>query len=228
MERLEQLDKAEALRYLGYHDVTPDERTMKLVDNASIKLLAHYEPRYIFGVYDIINNTPIQLSNCTLKLCGEDIKIHLNGCTRVVLTSVTISAEVDKLIRTTQIEDMTTGIIIDCCATALIEQVCNQVEEEIKADLAKNSDFPLYFTNRYSPGYGDLPLDIQGEFLKVIDAPKRIGLCASETNILTPRKSVTAIIGVATQPIKPNKRSCKNCNLQEKCKFRKRGDYCEL
>lgn len=228
MEQISKIDYNEVLRYLGYRDNPPDERTMTLIELASKTLLSQYKPRFLYGVYTTKGSDPIIVENTSLTLSGNDIKRHLNGCSRLVLTTVTISNEVDNLIRKTQIVDMATGVIMDCCATALIEQVCDEVELFIKQSLTKQSDVPLYFTTRFSPGYGDLPLDIQGEFLRTLNAPKRIGLFASEANILTPRKSVTAIIGVSTSPIIQQKKSCDSCNLQDSCKFKKEGNCCEF
>ena len=47
---------------------------------------------------------------------------------------------------------------------------------------------------RYSPGYGDWDLPVQREVLELVEA-KSIGLSLTETFILQPRKSVTAVIG---------------------------------
>lgn len=65
-------------------------------------------------------------------------------------------------------------------------------------------------TFRYSPGYGDLPLDVQSSFLRALDAQKKIGLTVSENNLLFPRKSVTAIIGIINSGSKKKIKSCKN------------------
>ena len=81
-------------------------------------------------------------------------------------------------------------------------------------------------TFRYSPGYGDLPLDIQRSFLSVLDTQKKIGLTASENNLLFPRKSVTAIIGIIDKNIKIKKRSCIECSNYENCSFRRKGENC--
>lgn len=58
---------------------------------------------------------------------------------------------------------------------------------------------------RYSPGYGNLDISIQRELLKSLDAERTIGLTASSHNILIPRKSVTAIIGVIPKEVVVNK-----------------------
>lgn len=50
---------------------------------------------------------------------------------------------------------------------------------------------------RYSPGYGDLSLDVQSSFLKALNAQKTIGLFLSEGGVMQPEKSVTALMGLS-------------------------------
>ena len=132
-------------------------------------------------------------------------------------------AQADALIRRWESRDMLRALALDCCATAGVEQVCDQVEQEIE------SQFPgCSFPFRFSPGYGDLPLELQGEILHLLDAPRKIGLCASASHILTPRKSVTAILGIARGEIQQTVRSCLSCPARESCQYRKSGGHCGI
>ncbi|HAS78352.1 MAG TPA: methionine synthase, partial [Ruminococcus sp.] len=63
-------------------------------------------------------------------------------------------------------------------------------------------------------------------FVEVLDAPKRIGLCVTDTDMLTPKKSVTAVIGVSQKPLAPRRKGCQICSMREKCQFRKKGGHC--
>ena len=76
-------------------------------------------------------------------------------------------------------------------AGAAIEQICDDVQSELQGKM------PLYRqTWRFSPGYGDLPLALQEELLAAVEAGKRIGLATTQGHMLTPMKSVSAIIGL--------------------------------
>ena len=110
-----------------------------------------------------------------------------------------------------------------CAAAAAVEQMCDQIELELQGHFPGCS-FPF----RYSPGYGDLPLELQNPLLDLLDAPRRVGLCASASHILTPRKSVTAILGAADGPIQPTVRSCLGCPARESCQYRKSGGHCGI
>jgi len=72
-----------------------------------------------------------------------------------------------------------------------------------------------------------LPIEIQPDILKIVDAERRIGLTVTDTNIMIPRKSVSAIIGIYNgEKVIENKKNCENCNLRDKCAYRKRGARC--
>lgn len=92
---------------------------------------------------------------------------------------------------------MTRSLAMDALASAGIEQVCNRAEECFREQLPDT-----YFTWRFSPGYGDLPLSLQPEILRLLDLEKRLGLTVTAEHILIPRKSVTAIVGLADRPLK--------------------------
>ena len=133
----------------------------------------------------------------------------------------TIGADADKLIRLTEISDISAAFVMDSLASAAIEQVCSETDKIIKETFP--SDF---LTWRFSPGYGDFPIEIQGEFLDVMNAQKRIGLNVGSGNILIPRKSVTAVAGLSQTPAPKKRRGCVCCNMAEVCQYRKRGDHC--
>lgn len=217
-----QLNRAEALRYMGYKDKEPDENVMNIIDECESVLLKAVKPRYTYKLFDIKTlENGISVLGTSLLFEGNDIKEHLKGCDKCILLCATVSAEADKIIRSYETIDMTKTVISDCLASAAVEEVCNKAEIEIKEKL------PDYnFTWRFSPGYGDFPLTIQPEFLNVLDAQKRIGLNCTESLILIPRKSVTAVIGISKNPISKGKRGCVSCNMRDRCEYRKKGDHC--
>ena len=49
---------------------------------------------------------------------------------------------------------------------------------------------------RRSPGYGDIPLEMSREILEKLDATKRLGVSLTDSLLLVPSKSVTAICEV--------------------------------
>ncbi len=207
---------------MRYGKNKPDNQIQEIIDNCEKELLNSITPAYYYSIFNI-NHEPnkVTLENCNLSLIGEDISNHLKDCDKAILFCATLSHGPDKLIRINQVRDMTKSIIIDALASAAIEQICDLIQEEIK------ERFPsLYQTWRFSPGYGDLPLDIQKEFINVLSATKRAGISSTNTNMLIPSKSVTAIIGLSENIIPKQKRGCQVCSLRETCVYRLKGEHC--
>lgn len=210
------------MRYLGMGGQPPDGRTRLLLEECERLLLETARPAYITRCLPIApQKDGIGFDGCALFLRGGDIKKHLENCKKAVLLCATIGAGIDRLIRRMQVEDMAKAIVLDSLASVAVEQVCDKLEGQIA------EDFPgFYKTWRFSPGYGDLPIDVQGDFLSVLDAPRKAGVCLSPGGMLTPVKSVTAVIGLSENKIERKKRSCGDCSLRDTCAFRKAGTRC--
>lgn len=218
---IDRIDKKEALRYLGIKG-EPDDNTKALIDICERELLKSASPKFLFRIFEISEafEDGVRLENCSLILSGEDIARHLAGCKRAALMCATLGSGADALIRKMQITDMTRAVITDALSSAFIEQVCDCVQAEIKS-LAGD----LSLTDRFSPGYGDLPIELQKEFLLLLEAQKKIGLCATDNMLLTPKKSVTAIIGISEEKQESFK-ACDSCSLRASCRYRKENNYC--
>lgn len=118
---------------------------------------------------------------------------------------------------------MAYALVLDALSSAMIERYCDECEQIMRERTGG------HFTFRFSPGYGDFPIEVQDAFLRLLSAEKRIGLTATENHILIPRKSVTAVIGIigtgtAADGEPPKKRSCEGCNLRDRCDFRRCGN----
>jgi len=223
MINITSIDREEALRWLSCTDESSiSETAAAYLDECEKRLLAEISPKYLYKYFplDFDKGRPV-IKDCVLPLEGNDIAAHLQGCTGVILMCGTVGSGSDRLIRLMQVEDMAKAVITDAFAGAVCEQVMNTAEQIIAEELSGK-----YITWRYSPGYGDFPLDIQKQLLNVLDAPKKIGLCVSDSGMLTPVKSVTAVIGVSDSPLPKRIRGCAVCNMRERCRFRKRGLHC--
>ena len=73
---------------------------------------------------------------------------------------------------------------------------------------------------RFSPGYGDFDIHHQEEILRMLDAHKKIGLSMTESCMLTPTKSVTALIGFAEKEMDCPKSGCEACEKKD-CIYRR-------
>lgn len=219
-----EINREEVLRYLGYKGQDLDDNMASIVDECREEIKKVITPRVVCSYKDIkLNNEGVEVITTNLILKGKDIKEHLNNSKECVLMAVTLGNEVEKKTRLYEKINLTKALILDACATTAVEEVCDIVENSIKEKAALTG---MDITFRYSPGYGDLPLDVQSNFLRTLDAQKKIGLTVSEDHLLFPRKSVTAIIGIVNHGIKKKKKSCKECSNYENCGFRREGESC--
>ena len=215
--RLTVIPHTEILRYLGCSK-EPDPSTRALVQRAAGAMMEAIRPKVVWRLFDIaVHPQGLILPQSGLVLPGQDLQKHLTGCREVVLLAATLSSAADTIIRRGQIEDLAFGVALDSSATAAIEEICNLAQCSIAEDFTDS-----YLTSRFSPGYGDLPITLQGDLLTLLDAPRRIGLCANQSSILTPRKSVTAFIGISHTPPLPST-GCAGCSLIKSCAFRRKG-----
>lgn len=247
------IDRQEVLRYLKTAADFRDESINKLIDEAVEEIKEIINFRYIYKNFPVkIEENGVDVLNTTLFLAGESIKKHLENSDQIYLMAATIGNQVDKRISFYEKTSITKSMIMDACATTAIEEGCDCVEAQIKEKVLASGNSGITF--RYSPGYGDLDIDIQQDFLRVLNAPKKIGLTASKYNMLLPSKSVTAVIGVlnnngkngeVNKNRKENKlkneennnskikrdlefeeKNCKYCRLYKECELRKKGIYC--
>ena len=217
-----QIDRKEVLRYLGHRNQAIGERLEGLVDECIAELKGTAAPKYICRTFCIASRDgSILLENGLFELPGKAILKHLSSSGSCILMAATLGCEVDRKIRYYEKIDLTRALILDACATAYIEAVCDRICEDIKEDDLSEGE---HLTFRFSPGYGDLPIEIQKRFLEVLDAGRRIGLTASSTNILLPRKSVTAVMGITVENCGGSKSGCAVCSKSKECTYYRMED----
>lgn len=219
------IPKDEVLRYLGYKKQQIDENLDNIINQTieeSIKLI---NPKFTFKTFiPSIQEEGVLLEGTTLILKGKDITNHLKSSKETVIMAVTVGSEIERKIKYYEKTELTKALIMDACATTAVEEVCDRIEEYV---INSAKDRSLETTFRYSPGYGDFPLSIQRDFVNTINAGREIGLTVSPQNLLIPRKSVTAIIGLMTKGAEKVKKSgCEVCRNFENCSFRKEGVTC--
>ena len=216
------ISKSEAARYMGVKG-EPDQAVTELLDRAERLVREKVRPKYVYLETDVsFTDGGVVLGAMSEPLTGEDIRRHLKGCTRAVMLAATLSQEADKLIRQAAVTNMAESLAIDCICSAAIEQVCDRAEEEIF------SQHPApYRTWRFSAGYGDLPITLQRGFILALNAQRRIGLTVTDSSLLIPSKSVTAIIGVSDTPVKRGGKGCAICSMKDNCEYRRTGRVCK-
>ena len=121
---------------------------------------------------------------------------HLKGCDRAVLFAATLGSGVDTLIRRCSAVSMSRAVILQGAAAALTELYCDAECESLEGAYAQAG---YYLRPRFSPGYGDFPLECQQTVIELLGAHKYAGIAVSSGGQMTPMKSVTAVIGLSRE-----------------------------
>ncbi len=119
------------------------------------------------------------------KAESKSLKTFLSGCNKAYIFAATIGIGADRIINKYSTLSPSKAVITDGCATAAIECWCDYLCREV---------FRVPDQERFSPGYGDLPLDMQPKILSYLSTSLNIGLSMTDSMLLTPTKSVTAIV----------------------------------
>lgn len=215
------LDLAEPLRYLGVRG-EPDPALRAELSAVADRLTRAVTPRWVWRVFHVKHMFDKEgLDGTGLVLAGEMARTMLADCAQAAVLACTLGAGFEAMLRAEQARSMARAAMLDVCGSAWVEAGCDRAEEEISAR------FPgLYRTDRFSPGYGDLPLGLQKEICELLDAQRRLGVQVTDSLLLNPAKSVTAVIGLSDRPQPARIRGCGFCNLRESCQYRKEGKTC--
>ena len=218
-----ELNIDEALRYLGAGRQAPPELRRE-AENMARRLTARLQPRYTYRVFSMKREDgTLRLAEANLALPGQDAETMLADCGRVVLLGCTLGAEFESMLRAEQVRDMAKAVILDACGSAWVEAGCDEAEREIAARFPSQ-----YLTDRFSPGYGDLPLSLQPAVCATLDAGRRVGIHVSDSFLMNPMKSVTAVIGISGRPQMARIRGCAYCAMADRCRLRKGGKHCGI
>lgn len=216
-----ELNISEALRYLGVRGA-PDPPLLSQLSAAADRLARAAPPRWVWRAYPLaFGPEGPALEGAGLALPGEMAARMLGGCAQAAVLICTLGAAFEALLRAEQARGMARAALLDACGSAWVEAGCDEAQAEISAR------FPgLHPTDRFSPGYGDLPLSLQRDICGALDAPRRLGVQVTGSLLLNPSKTVTAVIGLSDRPQPARIRGCAYCDLRENCQYRKGGTTC--
>ena len=127
-----------------------------------------------------------------VKMFGsKDLSACLKGCRKAVLMAATVGLGIDRLINKYERLSPSKALFLQALGAERVEALCDRFCR----------DLPGALRPRFSPGYGDLPLEVQKEFITYLDCTHLIGITLNDSLLMTPSKSVTAIVGIEPEDI---------------------------
>lgn len=212
----------EVLRYINVPYMKAEDELKEQITAMYHKLESNIRPKHTYKLMNVeVQDDKVQFLDTTFSIKSKDLSELLRHSGRCFILAVTLGIEADHMIHTMQKMNMSDAMVLDACGSVFVEKVCDDIESIIMKTLNKDE----FLTMRYSPGYGDVPIEVQSDITEILQTAKAIGLTVSKSYMLLPTKSITAFIGISNQ--KENRqKSCSKCNLRESCIYRKRGDRC--
>lgn len=139
---------------------------------------------------------------------------NLENCDEVFLFSATLGVGIDILINRYSRISPVSALYFQGIGTAMIESFC-----DFLCDCVFTGENEC-LKPRFSPGYGDLDISCQKDFIDALNCNKNIGVYLTDGGLMTPSKSVTAIVGITNGIETKRYGKCEKCE-KKNCEFRR-------
>ena len=167
---------------IGYRDEAIEKIEKELKETIQAGMVAVRVPITIQG--DILRFPDFSAESAALAK-------NLAGCREAYLMAVTLGIKTERWLHRLSILSPAKHFLADGLASAYAEAA---------ADLANAMlGDGKRLASRFSPGYADLPLSVQSDLLNAVDANKYLHISLSDSLLMIPQKSITAIIGIKSE-----------------------------
>lgn len=121
---------------------------------------------------------------------SENLANNLSSCTEVIIFAATIGSGYDRIINRYSRIFPAKALMVQAIGAERVEALC----DIFCNDMEKKYNIKL--KPRFSPGYGDLALNVQKNIFSILDCPRKIGVSLNDSLLMSPSKSVTAFVGI--------------------------------
>ena len=181
-------NKKEILRYAGVKADVPEVN--RVLDECITQTDGKISYKVCYTEFDI-SHSDEDTDLGFMKTTSKDLAKNLEGCTKIIVFAATVGIELDRLIAKYSRISPVKALIFQAIGAERIEALCDAFSE----DITKGKESKP----RFSAGYGDFPLDAQKEIFAVLEPNRKIGLTLNNSLLMSPSKSVTAIIGISQE-----------------------------
>lgn len=212
-----EISRREIRRYLGYGRNEGDETVNALIEECLRELTAAASPKSISRAYPLKLLPEDEIDFTVFQAKSRNLSRNLKDCGQVILFAATLGTGVDVLLHKYTKLQMSKAVTMQAAAAAMIEEYCDEENRILKQEYEARG---LYLRPRFSPGYGDFPLECQRDITAVLETPKRIGVMLTDSLLMMPSKSVTAVMGVSGKPYRCEVKGCEECAKTD-CAYRR-------
>lgn len=183
------VDRREVLRYAGVQSATAEVDA--LLDRVIEESKALLKYKCCYGIFDISEKEG-ELDFGFCKTRSRSLVKRLSECESCVVFCATVGADIDRLIAKYLVISPSMAVLAQALGSERVEALC----EEFCSFIAREGLGKYSCTVRFSPGYGDLPLEMQKDIFAILDPARHVGVSLGDDMFMTPMKSVTAIFGI--------------------------------
>jgi len=184
------VDEREVLRYAGARGNAPE--AVELMRRCLDEARDAFSYKVCFAEFPVAEHKGVlNLGFC--KTDSSDLRKTLAGCESIILFAATVGVGIDRLIARYSALSPARSLMFQAIGSERVEALCDLFCRDIAEE---KSGEGAVLCSRFSPGYGDLPLELQRDIFAVLNCPKFIGVSLGESLLMSPSKSVTAIIGM--------------------------------
>lgn len=211
------MNQKETLRYLGYGKQEADDAVRELVAECWKELERAASPKSVYREFPLAFFEEDGIDGYGFQTRSKALRKNLKDCERILLFAATLGTGVDVLIQRYSRLQMSKAVVLQAAAAAMLEDYCDEINEGIRKEYEEKG---LFLRPRFSPGYGDFPLTCQPELIRCLEAGKRVGITLTDSLLMAPSKSVTAVIGVSPVPRTCTVKGCEACEKLD-CSYRR-------
>lgn len=180
----------DVMRYLRVKE--SDATMRRLLEECSNCVYEKAVPKAVYTKVNItVKNDVVDFG--FIKVNSNSLATHFSECDEAYIIAATLGVGIDRLFEKYNRILQTKAAVCDATSSALIESFCDYVTDFV----VDGKDAVM----RFSPGYGDFSLNHQPDILTFLDATKKVGITLTDSLMMVPAKSVTAIIGIKKEGI---------------------------
>ena len=184
------INKKEIMRYMSSQG--GGDEILGLVDECLTEVREMLQYTVCYAILTTETDSNIISLPCG-QIASRNLAKNLSGCDKAIIFAATIGIGIDRLISKYSRLSPAKALCLQAIGAERVEALCNDFCEKMESEFQGKGES---LRPRFSPGYGDLPLETQKMIFSLLDCPKRIGVTLGDTLLMSPSKSVTAFIGI--------------------------------
>ena len=194
------VNEKEVLRYAGCKEISEDDASValmrecvqELIKNRALSYNISYRILPILSIDREASSIDFEL----IRLNSNKLIINLDGCENAVFLAATIGSGIDRFIYKYNKINPAKALFMQAIGAERIETMLDAFMGDLPEITSAFLQKEVMVRPRFSPGFGDLSLSIQPDFLNIVNATKRLGITLNDSLLMAPSKSVTAIVGI--------------------------------